>query len=222
MANDAVKNDPADPRAYNDSRGFWEERYRSRDILWSGNPNPHLVSEASDLASGAALDAGSGEGADAIWLAQRGWNVTAVDFSAIALERGLAQAASLGTAISRRITWLHEDLTEWVPSEASYDLVSAQFLHLPKAPREALFRRLAASVAPGGSLLIVGHHPSDLAVIPRPWIPDLFFTADDVAALLDPQEWDIEVSEARGRGATDPEGRAVTIHDAVLRARRRG
>jgi hypothetical protein len=106
--------------------------------------------------------------------------------------------------------------------EASYDLVSAQFLHLPKAPREALFRRLTASVAPGGSLLIVGHHPSDLAVIPRPWLPDLFFTADDVAALLDPQEWDIVVSEARGRGATDPEGRAVTIHDAVLRARRRG
>jgi SAM-dependent methyltransferase len=222
MANDAVKNDPADPRAYDDSRAFWEERYRSRDALWSGNPNPHLVSEASDLAPGAALDAGSGEGADAIGLAERGWQVTAVDFSAIALERGVVQAAALGADVSRRINWLHEDLTEWVPVETSYDLVSAQFLQLPKAPREALFRRLAASVAPGGSLLIVAHHPADLAVIPRPRIPDLFFTADDGAALLDPQEWDIVVSEARGRGATDPEGRTVTIHDTVLRARRRG
>lgn len=94
-------------------------------------------------------------------------------------------------------------------------------MHLPKEPREALYRRLAAAVAPGGSLLIVAHHPSDLqTTIPRPQMPELFFTAEDAAALLDPHDWEIVVSEARGRDVTDPEGRTVTIHDAVLRARR--
>ncbi len=201
---------------------FWDERYRSADALWSGNPNPQLVAEAADLDPGAALDAGCGEGADAIWLAERGWRVTAVDVSTVALERGAAQAVERGAAVARRIDWRHEDLTKWVPAEASYDLVSAQFMHLPKNPRESLFRALAAAVAPGGSLLIVGHHPSDLQTIPRPPLPELFFTASDVAALLDPHEWDIVVSAARERGATDPAGRTVTIHDAVLRARRRG
>ncbi len=202
---------------------FWDERYRSASALWSGSPNPQLVAEAADLAPGAALDAGCGEGADALWLAERGWRVTAVDFSAVALERGAAQAVERGADVARRIEWLHEDLTAWVPAAASYDLVSAQFMHLPKRPREALFRALAAAVASGGSLLIVGHHPSDLqTAIPRPPLPELFFTASDVAALLDPHGWDIVVSAARERAATDPAGRTVTIHDAVLRARRRG
>ncbi len=200
---------------------FWDERYRSRGALWSGNPNPQLVTEAADLAPGTALDVGCGEGADAIWLAERGWRVTAVDVSTVALERGAAQAAERDAAVARRINWLHEDLTAWVPAEASYDLVSAQFMHLPKKPREALFRALAAAVAPGGSLLIVGHHPSDLqTTIPRPPLPELLFTASDIVALLDPRGWDIVVSAARERGATDPDGRAVTIHDAVLRASR--
>jgi len=199
---------------------FWDERYRSRGALWSGAPNPQLVAEAADLAPGTALDAGSGEGADALWLAARGGRVTAVDVSAVALERGASRAREIGVAVSRRIDWLHEDLTGWVPAAASYDLVSAQFLHLPQGPRDALFRRLAAAVAPGGSLLIVGHHPSDLTTIPRPLPPEWFFTASDVAALLAPHEWDIGVSAARARDATDPDGRPVTIHDAVLRARR--
>ena len=200
---------------------FWDERYRSRDALWSGNPNPQLVAEAADLVPGTALDVGCGEGADAIWLAERGWRVTAVDISAVALERGAAQAAERGADVARRIDWRHEDLAAWVPAEASYDLVSAQFMHLPKKPREAIFRALAAAVAPGGSLLIVGHHPSDLQIPGlrgRP--PELLFTASDIAALLDPHEWDIVVSAARERGATDPAGRPVTIHDAVLRAQR--
>ncbi len=201
---------------------FWDERYRSTGGLWSGNPNPQLVAEAADLAPGTALDAGCGEGADAIWLAARGWRVTAVDVSTVALERGDAQAAERGADVARRIDWRHEDLTDWIPAEASYDLVSAQFMHLPKGPREALFRALAAAVAPGGSLLIVGHHPSDLTTIPRPALPDLFFTASDVAALLDPHGWDVLVSAARARGVTDPDGRTGAIHDAVLRARRCG
>ncbi|HXA59933.1 MAG TPA: class I SAM-dependent methyltransferase [Streptosporangiaceae bacterium] len=199
----------------------WEERYRSRTSVWSGHPNPQLVAEAADLAAGAALDVGSGEGADSLWLAARGWQVTAVDFSTTALQRGAAQADVLGADVAGRIRWVHADLTTWVPAEGQFDLVSAQFMHLPAAARQALFARLAASVAPGGTLLIVGHHPSDLqTTVPRPPMPDLFFTAEQVAESLDPGQWEVLVADARPRPATDPEGQAITIHDTVLRARR--
>jgi 2-polyprenyl-3-methyl-5-hydroxy-6-metoxy-1,4-benzoquinol methylase len=201
---------------------FWDERYRSRSSLWSGNPNRHLIDEAVDLTPGAALDVGCGEGADAIWLAQRGWHVTAVDLSTVALGRGATHAAQAGAEIADRINWLHADLTTWDPGLARYDLVSAQYMHLPAQPREALFRRLAASVTPGGTLLIVGHHPSDLqTTMPRPSQLELFFTGDDIAATLDPSAWKIVTNAASPRSATDPDGRTVTIHDTVLRARHR-
>jgi SAM-dependent methyltransferase len=166
---------------------------------------------------------GSGEGADSLWLAARGWQVTAVDFSTTALQRGAAQADVLGADVAGRIRWVHADLTTWVPAEGQFDLVSAQFMHLPAAARQALFARLAASVAPGGTLLIVGHHPSDLqTTMPRPPMPDLFFTAEEVADSLDSGPWEVLVADARPRPATDPEGQAITIHDTVLRARKSG
>jgi SAM-dependent methyltransferase len=201
---------------------FWDERYRSHTALWSGNPNPHLIAETSGLAPGAALDVGCGEGADAIWLAQRGWSVTAADLSTVALRRGAGHAAQAGSAIAERISWLHVDATAWQPDPASYDLVSAQYLHLPALSRDAMFRRLAAAVTPGGTLLIVGHHPSDLqTTMPRPHLPELFFTGDDIAASLDPRQWEIITNAAAARSVTDPEGHVVTIHDTVLRARHR-
>ncbi|MCW2912777.1 MAG: SAM-dependent methyltransferase [Actinomycetia bacterium] len=201
---------------------FWEERYRSHAAVWSGRPNPQLVAEASHLTAGAALDVGSGEGADVLWLAARGWQVTAVDFSTIALQRGGAHADALGADVAGRIRWVHADLTTWAPTEGHFDLVSAQFMHLPTAPRQALFARLATAVAPGGTLLIVGHHPSDLqTTMPRPPMPDLFFTAEEVADSLDPDQWDVLVADARPRPASDAEGLEITIHDAVLRARKR-
>jgi SAM-dependent methyltransferase len=203
------------------SEAFWDQRYRSSSTLWSGQANPQLVTEASDLAPGSALDVGCGEGADAIWLAERGWRVTAVDVSAVALERGAAHARDVSAEVAQRITWLHADLVEWVPSAASYDLVSAQFMHLPKVQREVLHGRLAGSVAPGGTLLVVGHHPSDLeTAVSRPSVPGLLFTSSEVAESLVKEQWLIAVDEARARQTLDPEGHATTIHDAVLKAQR--
>ena len=204
------------------NEAFWDERYYSSSTLWSGHVNPQLVTEVADLPAGAALDVGCGEGADAIWLAERGWQVTAVDLSTVALERGAAHAVEVSADVAQRITWLHADLTEWVPAPASYGLVSAQFLHLPKKEREPLHRRLAESVRPGGTLLVVGHHPSDLQTsVPRPTLPGLFFTASEVASALAAGEWVTLVDEARARQTLDPDGRPTTIHDAVLRAQRR-
>lgn len=204
------------------SEAAWDERYRTRDKLWSGNANRYLVSEADGLEPGSALDAGAGEGADAIWLAERGWRVTAVDISAIALERAAAHAAERGADATSRIEWRHEELGSWEPAEASFDLVSAQYLHLPAARRSVVFARLAAAVAASGTLLIVGHHPSDLqTTMPRPPMPELFYTGDDITMLLDAGEWTIVTNAAPGRETTDPDGNAVTIHDTVFRATRR-
>lgn len=201
---------------------YWEERYGSRDPVWSGRPNRQLVAEATDLKPGEALDAGCGEGADAIWLAERGWRVTAVDFASAALRRGAKQAESLGAELAGRIRWQREDLTVWTPPEKHFDLVSAEYMHFPPEAREPFFRRLATAVVPGGTLLIVAHHPADLeANIRRPPLPELLYTPEDVAAVLDPGEWEIEVAAARPVAATDRDGRPATAHDSVLRARRR-
>jgi len=200
----------------------WEERYRSRPAIWSGNPNPQLVAEATSLPPGRALDVGSGEGADAVWLAGRGWQVTAVDISTTALARGAAHAAAAGDGIAERITWTHADLREDPPEPGRYDLVSAQFMQLPPPQRRELYARLADAVAPGGVLLIVGHHPADLRTSAhRMHFPEMLFTAEELAAELDADQWEIVTAEARPRAALDPDGRDITIHDAVLVARRR-
>jgi thioredoxin reductase/trans-aconitate methyltransferase len=200
----------------------WEERYRSRQAVWSGRPNPQLVAEAATLAPGRALDVGCGEGADAVWLAERGWRVTAADISTTALERAAAHAAATGADVAERIEWTHVDLRDRAPAAGRYDLVSAQFMHLPGATRRELFERLAAAVAPGGTLLIVGHHPSDLRTTAhRMHFPEMMFTAEQVAGELDAQVWQVLAAEARPRAAVDPDGKDVTIHDAVLVARRR-
>ncbi|HEX3948201.1 MAG TPA: class I SAM-dependent methyltransferase [Acidimicrobiales bacterium] len=197
---------------------FWDDRYRTATALWSGNPNRHLVAEAAGLSPGSALELGAGEGADAIWLAGKGWEITAVDISAVALERAAGNAARVGPAIAGRVRWLRRGLLTWRPPEATYDLVSAQYLHLPPEPRQQLFDALARSVAPGGTLLIVGHHPSD--VRDRHPMPELFFTGDDIADCLDPGGWAVVTNGAPEHTTTDADGQPVTGHDTVFRARR--
>ena len=201
---------------------FWDDRYRSAGRLWSGEPNAQLVAQAADLPPGEALDAGSGEGADAIWLASHGWTVTAVDVSEVALERAAEHAAAQGGQVAGRISWRHEDLLSWDPGPQRFDLVSAQFMHLPSPELESLHRRLAAAVRPGGTLLIVTHHRDDLhANVGRPGHLDLFPDAGQLAAALDPGDWEILVAGAIGRPATDLDGQPVTVTDSVLRAGRR-
>ncbi len=119
-----------------------------------------------------------------------------------------------------RIEWRQVDLLARAPEPGCFDLVSAQFLQLPPQPRTRLFTALAAAVRDGGMLLVVGHHPSDLATgVPRPPMPELFYTPGDIAGLLD-GSWTVEVCEARPRPASTPDGAEVTIHDTVLLATR--
>ena len=200
-------------------REAWEARYRSRaEGIWSGQPNAVLVAEVAELAPGTALDVGCGEGADAMWLAERGWQVTGVDISQVALDRAAAQGAARGL----RVDWVQADLLAEPPAEAAFDLVTAHFMQLPTPERVALYDRLAAAVRPGGTLLLVGHHPLDMhTTIGRPHLPEMFFTAEELAVRLDPEVWQVQVVDARSRRATDPHGQQVTIRDAVLRACKR-
>jgi SAM-dependent methyltransferase len=221
-----------------DAAAAWDERYRSKTRLWSGKPNPQLVREAGGLRPGKALDLGCGEGADAIWLAQQGWSVTAVDVSAVALERAhsheLAELAresvhASNGEIGSRITWQLADLTQWQP-EASYDLVTSQFLHSQELDWRVPLKAAAAAVKPGGTLLVVGHHPDQLP----PWGADhhhhrdMFYTGDQLVRELnldghdssDRPGWQLEVLTSRERPVTGPEGQEATVADVVLRATR--
>ncbi len=201
---------------------FWDDRYRSADMIWSGHVNPHLAATASELRPGIALDVGCGEGGDAIWLAEHGWHVTGIDVSTVALDRAAARAADIGADIAGRITWQFADVLSWEPTPQQFDLVSAQFVHLPRPALESLHRRLGTAVRPGGTLLVVGHHPSDLETsIGRPRIADLMFTADQMATVLNPHDWDTITTTAPEREVIDPNGQTITIRDAVLRAVRR-
>jgi SAM-dependent methyltransferase len=199
-----------------DPRDFWERFYRKRDQVWSGRPNVVLVDEVTGLDPGTALDLGCGEGADAIWLAARGWRVTAADISQEALDRGARHAEDAGVA--DRITWARHDFARSVPN-GPFDLVSAHFLHSPvDDSRDGALRRALAAVAPGGTLLVVSHEQV-------PWADhDVRFpSAEDVLASLavDDDEWAVEQVGSSPRMTRGPDGEEAEILDSVVRLRRR-
>ncbi|MEV0096986.1 FAD-dependent oxidoreductase [Streptomyces sp. NPDC050738] len=198
---------------------FWDARYAESRRIWSGNPNVAMVREVADLEPGRALDLGCGEGADAIWLARRGWQVTATDISAVALERAVAHAEESGVA--DRVDFRQHDLSESFP-EGDFDLVSAQFLHsMGEFPREEILRRAAAAVAPGGTLLVEGH--SGLPHWEKDPHPGVHLPGpEEVLASLSlaEGEWEVLVSEEHERMQDDPEGNATHRTDNTLKIRR--
>jgi SAM-dependent methyltransferase len=200
-------------------RDDWEDRYHGHADVHGHHPSPQLAAEAADLTPGTALDAGCGEGANAGWLAARGWRVTAVDIAAAALDLARERAAAQGKAVAERIDWVRADLTEWVPEQRRYDLVTAHYVH-PATAGDSVFERLAAAVAPGGTLLVVDHAPSD-GHGPHEPAAGTHVSAEQTAARLDPDAWDVIVAEERTRSAAGAHGHDTVIHDTVLRAVRR-
>jgi 2-polyprenyl-3-methyl-5-hydroxy-6-metoxy-1,4-benzoquinol methylase len=200
-------------------RTFWEERWSQAlrehgDSIAQRPPNAHLTAEVGDLRPGRALDAGCGHGSDALWLAARGWQVTAVDFSPTALAHARSTGEAVGADVAERIAWVEGDLASWTPQPSHYDLVACLYVHVAGSVEE-MVRRMAAGVAPGGTLFLVGHRPIDPATGAATAAADqVQVDVDTAAAALDPGRWEFTVAEDRPRAI------AGTGVDGVICARR--
>jgi SAM-dependent methyltransferase len=200
-------------------RAYWEQLWAKTlrehpDRVAQRPPNAHLIAEVARLRPGRALDAGCGHGAEALWLAAHGWEVTAVDFSASALAHARATAEAVGRVISERIVWIEGDLAAWTPAPAHFDLVVSLYVHVAGSLDE-MVRRLASGVAPGGTLLMVGHRPIDPTTgKPTAAATQVQVSVESAVAALDPGGWALAVAEERPRAV------AGTGVDAVIVARR--
>lgn len=165
-------------------------------------PNAHLLAKVGDIDPGLALDAGRGHGSEAVWLASRGWRVTAVDFSATALGQARATAQMLGDDVAERLDWVEGDLATWAPPPERFDLVVCLYVHIAGSVEDTV-QRLAAGARPGGTLLLVGHRPVDLATgLPTPAAGQTQVSVDEAVGALDARRWRIVVAEERPRAAT--------------------
>ncbi len=205
------------------SQASWDERYSSSDRVWSGNPNQRLVEQVADLVPTApldrALEVGCGEGADAIWLAQQGWQITGVDVSGVALQRAEAHAAERD--VTDRTTWLRADLFAGDPLPSGFGLVTAAFMHLPDSVFADVYGALAGAVAPGGTLFVLAHHPHDHhAGLRNPALGRLMFGPEKVTALLEADDWEVVVAQTPTR-TQERDGETLTVTDTVVRAIRR-
>jgi SAM-dependent methyltransferase len=185
-------------------KDYWRQHWRQAGGT-ALPPHPYLVAEVADLPPGTAVEAGCGEGAEAIWLAQQGWRVTAVDISPEALERAVSRAGDV------EVDWVEGDLTTWEPA-ARVDLVTTHYAH-PAMPQLAFYRRISEWVAPGGTLLVVGHRHDEHGHEPVAAQVSL----DSVGAILDEAGWRLETAQEHLR--TVP-GREAPLRDVVVRATR--
>jgi SAM-dependent methyltransferase len=210
-------------------KDYWDHVWHGgkAPAMAASEPNPHLGQEVTGLPPGTALDAGCGAGAEALWLAARGWQVTAVDIADEALAHGAERAAAAG--VGDAVRWVHADLSSWVPQQR-FDLVTTHYAH-PAMPQLEFYDRIADWVAPGGTLLVVGHlhhgghgdhretghghpdhdHPPASASV----------AAADITARLDPATWDVVTARESHRTVAGPGGQQRSLDDVVVRAVRR-
>jgi SAM-dependent methyltransferase len=193
----------------------WDERYATAELVWSVTPNQFVAAELADLPPGRALDLAAGEGRNAIWLARRGWKVTAVDFSRVALAKGRELANDVD------VEWVCADATTWRP-EASYDLAVIAYLQLPAAERRAAVCTAFHSLRPGGTFLLVAHDSTNLLLgSGGPQDPRVLMTAEDVLGDLGGDEFEIIRADRVTREVTRPDGSVETALDALVRLVRR-
>ena len=219
----------------------WEQRYAGADAVWSGKVNPTLASALGPLTPGRSLDLGCGEGADVIWLAERGWDALGLDLSPTAVERARAAAIALrlgrgpvdapqGPSSARdehtgSARFEQCDLTDWSPEAGAFDLVTASFFHSRAAlARTVILRRALHAVAPGGRLVVLSH------AAPPPWSATLHSHHEQMLSAReeyqqlapDPQQWSLEVAAQHEREATGPDGAPAHLEDSLLVLRRLG
>jgi SAM-dependent methyltransferase len=191
-------------------REDWNRRYAEADSVWSRKPNRFLVAEVEGLEPGRALDLACGEGQNAVWLASLGWEVTAVDYADVAVAKGLERADQAGVAVDFHVG----DLLDYRPEARAFDLVVILYLHMSSAGRRLVLERAADAVAPGGTLVVIGHDLRNLTEgVGGPSDTDVLFTPDEVVAELP----GLEVVKAE-RLLRDVDGHDRPAIDALVRA----
>jgi SAM-dependent methyltransferase len=193
----------------------WDRRYAEGQLLWGSRPNRFLEQEAAGLDAGRAIDLACGQGRNAVWLAEQGWEVTGVDFSAVALDQARALAAERGVAVD----WIHADLVAYRPEPQAYDLALIFYLQLSAEERAAIVRVAAAGVRPGGMFLLVGHDAENIEHgHGGPQDPARLYSPDDVVSDLQGTGLTIERAETLRRPVETPEGERIAL-DVLVRAR---
>ena len=205
----------------------WDERYSGRELVWSVTPNQFVVSELEHLTPGRALDVASGEGRNAIWLADRGWRVTAVDFSAAGLAKARALQEAHESSGSMDVDWVHADVLEYDAETGGYDLALLAYLQLPADQRRESVRRAFDALAPDGTLFVIAHDSTNLTEgAGGPPDPTVLFTAEDILDDLAGYEFRVDRAERVARvvvPANDHEHVGEpeqTAYDALVRLRR--
>ena len=196
----------------------WDERYAASELVWSVGPNQFVEAECTGLPPGQALDLAAGEGRNAIWLARRGWDVTALDFSQVALDKGRTLAADVD------VEWICADATTWNRTD-TYDLVVIAYLQLPAAERREAVRRGFGALRPGGTFLLVCHDTSNLTEgTGGPQDESVLLTADDVLSDLADEDFEVLRAERveRNVSVSDEHGGEAerTAYDCLVRLRR--
>jgi len=198
-------------------RQQWDERYSGAEFEWSMHPNQFVAEQLGGLPSGRALDLAAGEGRNSVWLAERGWSVTAVDFSRVGLEKGRKLSGAHGVP-DGQVDWVVADLGEYQPARAAFDLVLIAYLQVGADLRGRVLAGAAAALVPGGTLLVVGHDLTNLTEgVGGPTSPEVLYTPEAITAGL-PR---LRILRAeRVRRTVERDGGQATAIDTLVRAER--
>jgi ubiquinone/menaquinone biosynthesis C-methylase UbiE len=204
----------------------WDERYAATELLWSAGPNQFVATELADLEPGRAVDLAAGEGRNAIWLAERGWEVTAVDFSLVGLDKGRQALSRHPRGRDLHVDWVQADVLDFDAGPVGFDLALVAYLQLAAAERRVALRRAFALLVPGGTLLVIAHDSTNITEgTGGPTDPAVLFTAEEVLGDLDGERFEVIRAERVGRqvlAADDGTGRhraepARTAYDSLVR-----
>lgn len=200
----------------------WDRRYSDSALVWSATPNQFVVAELAELAPGRALDVATGEGRNALWLAERGWEVTAVDFSLAGLDKARALQTRHERGRDLHIAWVHADVLEYDPGQATYDLVVVAYLQVPAEARRTALRRAFSALADGGTFFVIAHDSSNLTEgTGGPPDPAVLYTAEDVLADLDGERFAVVRAERVARTVEPSDEHrgepSRTAYDALVR-----